>query len=99
MEKIVCSAIEITNVGEPYDGIYLGLRHADCLRQITRTRKLVNGSDEYRIKCNGNGEQGFLTTKNRFVDRIEGAQIAVETGQVTELRYGDGGELFSEDLY
>jgi hypothetical protein len=40
-------------------------------------------------------EQGFLTNKNRFVDRKEGGQIAFDAGQTKELKK----TLFSEDLY
>jgi len=39
--------------------------------------------------------QGFLTNKNRFVDRKEGAQIAYRSGQIEELKE----TLFSEDLW
>jgi hypothetical protein len=39
--------------------------------------------------------QGFLTNKNRFVDREEGAKIAFTAKQVNEPLK----QLFSEDLY
>ena len=47
-----------------------------------------------RLKL-GNSIQGFITTDNRFVDRKEGAKIAFESGQTSELKTN----LFSEDLY
>jgi hypothetical protein len=40
-------------------------------------------------------EQGFLTNKNRFVSRQEGAKIAFAAGQIKEEIV----RLFSEDLY
>jgi hypothetical protein len=40
-------------------------------------------------------EQGFLTSKNRFVNRKEAGKIAFERGQTEELKE----TLFSEDLY
>ena len=45
-------------------------------------------------------EQGFITNKNRFVDRIEAMKIAIKADQVVKdslqnPRIG----LFSEDLY
>lgn len=46
------------------------------------------------------GEQGFMTSQGRFVDRKIGRRIAVASGQ-----YGDGEgpphpeQLFSEDLW
>ena len=44
-----------------------------------------------------NGEQGFITNKGRFVDRVEAADIALACGQVLKLM--DSGELFSEDVW
>jgi len=40
-------------------------------------------------------EQGFLTSKDRFVNRKEGGEIAYAAGQTSNLRK----TLFSEDLY
>lgn len=40
-------------------------------------------------------EQGFLTSKNRFVGREEAAKIAYEQKQTQELKQ----TLYSEDLY
>ena len=97
-EKIVCSAIKITNVNEIYDDIYLGLRHNDCYRAIVDRRLLMEASDEWRIKCNQNALQGFLTTKNRFVDREEAMKIARVQGQVI-AEFGNGTKLYSEGLY
>jgi len=97
-EKIVCSAIEITNVNEVYNGIYLGLRHGDCFFAISRIRQLVGDSDELRVKCLQNAEQGFLTTKNRFVNREEAMGIARIQGQVI-AEFGNGSNLYSECLY
>jgi hypothetical protein len=39
--------------------------------------------------------QGFLTSKNRFVDREEGGRIAFNAGQTVELKK----TLYSEDIY
>jgi len=41
--------------------------------------------------------QGFLTTENKFVDRIEGAKIAIESGQISKLKWPPN--LYSEDLW
>jgi len=97
-EKIVCSAIEIKGVNEIYDGIYLGLRHANCFAEISKVRNLVKDDDEWRVKCLRNNTQGFLTTKNRFVDREEAMIIARENNQVIK-EFGNGIELYSECLY
>ena len=98
VEKIVCSAIEITNVNKVYNGIYLGLRHGDCFKAIRRIRMLIGDNDEWRIKCLRNSKQGFLTTKNRFVDRKEAMNIARNEGQIIS-EFGNGIELYSENLY
>ena len=49
------------------------------------------------IKRMVNGEQGFLTNTGRFVDRVEGAKIAVDSGQIPFLRWPP--LLYSEDLW
>ena len=97
-EKIVCSAIKIDGVDERYDDIYLGLRHFNCFGEIASRRELLGDSDEYRVKCLQNATQGFITTRNRFVDRKEAMEIATKYNQVIN-EYGNGDELFSECLY
>jgi len=42
-------------------------------------------------------EQGFLTSRGRFVDRAEAGRIALAAGQTPALRRGN--ELYSEDLW
>ena len=46
----------------------------------------------------GESIQGFLTSKNRFVDRKEGAKIALEAKQIKELKFSKT-DLYSEDIY
>ncbi|HEY5588239.1 MAG TPA: hypothetical protein VIK86_04695 [Candidatus Paceibacterota bacterium] len=41
-----------------------------------------------------NGEQGFITDTDEFVDRIAGARIAYECGQIVKQQ----DELYSEDI-
>jgi hypothetical protein len=43
--------------------------------------------------------QGFVTDTGRFVDRKEGARIALAAGQVTRETMHDPRCLYSEDLY
>ena len=40
--------------------------------------------------------QGFLTTKNRFLDREEAKKLAIESGQITDTI---SSVMTSEDLY
>ena len=43
--------------------------------------------------------QGFVTSTGRFVDRKEGAQIALAQNQIINRDRFNPNELFSEDLY
>lgn len=51
--------------------------------------------DDSTLERNKFCEQGFLTSKDRWVDRKEAGDIAFKAGQTKELRK----VLFSEDLY
>lgn len=81
-EYILCAAIKLFVT----DFIVCGHRHSDCIQLFCSiTGHKITSSDE----------QGFLTSKNRFVDRREAARIAFEAGQVAEL----SDCLISEELY
>lgn len=65
--------------------VLCGLRHHNCL-----TNRYVLG-----LKKVPNSIQGFLTNKDRFLNRKESAEVAMLSGQIktkTDL-------LFSENLY
>ncbi|MDR2146421.1 MAG: hypothetical protein LBE91_08190 [Tannerella sp.] len=47
----------------------------------------------------GKETQGFLTSKGRFVNRIEAYTIAVNAGQIKDYNSNPYSKLFSEDLY
>jgi hypothetical protein len=69
--------------------IYRGHRHNNCINLIREVKKMPK-------------EQGFITSKNRFVDRKEGLRLQLEAGikSVSGKGYSLSlGELFSEDLY
>jgi len=68
--------------------VFCGWRHANCIYQAVA----MTGLPSYKM---GEVEQGFLTNKNRFVDRKEGGKIAFAAGQTDELK----SYLFSEDLW
>jgi hypothetical protein len=70
--------------------IWRGHRHGDCMiASINAHRKPA-------------GEQGFMTSKNRFVSREEGRILQDKAG-IPSAAIDDGGyrgnTLFSEDLY
>lgn len=93
-EYLLCSAIKrvepvncIRVYHEPYHDIYkyeLGWRHPDIIHKFgSKVSKSPN-------------DQGFLTSKCRFVTREEGEIIARKAGQIDKII---GGHLTSEDLY
>lgn len=102
-EYIICAAIwyrTLPLVYEKFPGTHLrpvncdrGIvfsahRHLQCLYQMIA----LTGRMQHEA---GEEIQGFLTNKNRFVDREEGAKIAFTAKQIDKpLR-----QLFSEDLY
>ncbi len=87
-EKIVCAEIWY-NDGKDYYGenphkpintnegiVLLGLRHAHCI--ATAHAVIV----DLIVPLMGRNAQGFLTTKNRFVDRREAFVIAKANNQI-----------------
>lgn len=76
--------------------VVCGLRHGQCMWTMSSLTGLRSIS--YAPDGVGQYVQGFLTNKNRFVDRLEAAEIALACGQIEKLNYSQT-ELFSEDLY
>jgi hypothetical protein len=68
--------------------VFCGWRHTNCLYQMVA----ITGKMQHEV---GEEIQGFLTSKNRFVDREEGGEIAFSAGQTKELKKF----LYSEDLW
>lgn len=97
-EIIVCAAQRAYKHGDECPIIIPSVRHFD-----KNTHSLL---DNFIIDLGiiDNWEQGFLTSKYRFVDREEAAKIAVENNQVKRL-VGNQKDLnsvtvlFSENLY
>ena len=107
MEKILCAANwyqelplidpEVLRIRgfSPYNVdrgiVFCGWRHPNCLYQMVA----ITGLTQYDA---GKEVQGFLTSENMFVDRIEAAQIALAAGQIEKLKFSST-KLYSEDLY
>ncbi len=97
MEKILCAALL-------YNGnIVAGYRHSDCYQTIANVLGIDTNCDDWANKIPNlptRSEQGFLTSKNRYVSRSEGFTIALQNNQLL-LPYREGQEkiLTSEDLY
>lgn len=106
-EFIICAAIWF-NDGNKYNHqpknvesgfIVSGRRHHNCFSSVQSIGKAL-GYDKTLIVKKGialeeKEKQGFITNKDRFVDRIEAAQIAYEAKQIDKPLK----KLFSEDLY
>lgn len=94
-ERIICAAVWYKNGGEYVHQpknvksgfVVMGLRHCNCFETVNI---LVGGGIPSTEEV-----QGFITSSNRFVDRIEAVGIAYEARQINSLR----DFLYSEDLY
>ena len=91
IEVCICAAVKASN-----GKIYRGHRHSDCLYAI-HARHLKPAENQH-----GDG-QGFITSTNRYVDRIEGLKLQIAAGlksvDPTRIDGKYGRELYSEDLY
>jgi len=104
MEYILCSAIwykdlllkrelpDYYPVNVNKGIIFYGFRHLQCIRQLNNVLGLKSVQTDV-----GEYIQGFLTSKNRFVDREEAMEIAKSAKQV--IRKNSSPRLYSEDLY
>lgn len=81
-------------------------RHCDlmsvgelALREANAGHPRVGPVDAARFpEASADLEQGFVTSRGRFVDRIEGKKIAAAAGQLLE-RASTSSKLFSEDVW
>lgn len=106
-EKIICAAIWYKELDCKYPDIptdvylpknldkgivFSGHRHGQCIY----TKCAITGLSDAKT---GEYEQGFLTSKNRFVSREEALKIALLENQVIDISEIRCDRLFSEDLY
>ena len=91
MEKIVASAIKFQIPPSSYWWIVSGKRHCNCFEVMF----------EHQIKYDKLTHiQGFLTDKDRFIDRFEAYQLALSNGQLkVETLDHASNMLYSEDLW
>ena len=84
--KIVKSAIKYKNE------IFSGYNHAECFNELFNKydREVINSK---------NIEQGFITSENEFVDRIQATIIAETSGQLAINLKAGIAPLISEDMY
>lgn len=94
-EYIICAAIHLkTEDVFPHQPINIknglvvcGRRHHNCFTIISNL-----DSDFLEVK---DKKQGFVTSKDRFVDRKEAGEIAFKAGQIEKIT----NLLMSEDIY
>ena len=100
-EYIICAANHYDDGEKQIHGprniesgfVICGRRHHNCISIFAQMVGFPY--DENGLKLMNTETQGFLTSKDRFVTREYGAEIALEAGQTDELKR----RLFSEDLY
>ena len=97
IEKVLCAAIWIDDGGNYYHQpinipsgfVISGWRHGQILTTMNACG-ITSSTARKSI-------QGFITTKNRFLDRKEARDFVLSTGQLESTEWED--ELYSEDLY
>lgn len=91
-EYIVCAAVKRKethdceakmNYRDLYD-IELGYRHCDIFHRFPG------------LMSTKPSDQGFFTSRGRFVNRKDAMKIAIDCGQVNDNNFS---ELYSEDVY
>lgn len=103
MERINCAAIwykDLPSVKYMPVNINKGVvveghRHADIIRTVINL--LGKRTCQFGENAAGESKQGFITNKNRFVDRVEAMSIARAANQI--ISDTSFPELYSEDLY
>lgn len=90
-ERITAAAIRINGVicQVPSPGRHHTIIHA-----------LAEAGHPTPVGVGEHSEQGFVTSRGRFVDRETAARVAVEAGQLPAgYEFKGGGQMFSEDLW
>lgn len=98
-EYIICSAVWFDDKKDHEDQaiigetgfVVCGRRHHNCFH----TASILDPKRKYKLH---EKKQGFITNKNRFVNRIEAAEIAFNAKQIDQ-RTNHAIGLFSEDLW
>lgn len=100
-EYIICAAIWFNDLAKHEHQpkniesgfVICGRRHHNVFATVA-AMKADSLFDKFS-EAKRNAVQGFVTSKDRFVDRKEGGEIAFAAGQIPEITNC----LFSEDLY
>ena len=99
-EYIMCSAIWFGD-GQVHEHqpknmengfVVTGRRHHNCIM----TAAILSG-DQHKTFRSYPNIQGFLTSRDRFLDRTQACEFAIKTGQIKKSEVS--GKLYSEDLW
>jgi hypothetical protein len=96
-EICICAAIRL-----PDGRVFRGHRHSDCIKTAHVTVTWNGGVDsgEHHWRADMCNDQGFITSRNRYVGREEGLRLQLAAGIRSACPSGYSvRELFSEDLY
>jgi hypothetical protein len=94
-EIVICSAIRL-----PDGRIFRGHRHSDCIRTAKEAVEWNRGDAKGVWTASMCGDQGFITSRNRYVGREEGLALQQAAGIASACPSGyRTRQLFSEDLY
>ena len=77
-EKLVCAAIKYKRKFHLFYQYVYGKNHSECIKKFAELN-LPRNKRNLKVE-----EQGFWTTKGRFVDRIKAKEIALISGQISE---------------
>ena len=99
-DYIVCSAIWLRSVesfsstiGSVPNGIvFPGLKHRDCM-------SLIDSLIPKELLPEFEFVEGFLTSENKFVNRVGARFIAKRSGQITQEQYNETTELNSDLIF
>lgn len=87
INQIICAAIKMND-----GAIFLGHRHHNCI-------SIVAGIERYKGERVTQEMQGFISSENKFVNRVEALEIQL-AANISSIRLsGYGNKLYSEDLY
>jgi len=85
----------VSNIEEGF--VICGRRHHNCIAIFAKMYGFPYSRKTQKIM--GTEIQGFITSTNRFVNRVEAMSIARAANQVITEGGNGNARLFSEDLY
>jgi hypothetical protein len=91
-ETVICAAVRFGGK------VWRGNRHPNAMEAMRDELSYTMNRKEM-MEANIDREQGFITSRNRYVDRAEGLQIQLNAGIASVEPEGYKGQLYSEDLY